>query len=165
MTIVIFSVEKPLRSGFTGPNAGLIFILNATQSDYYYPIRNTLGFNILVFNPSDFPDNQNGGLRQVFVNPDTETFFKLDATTVESTTDVLQYSPEQRGCLFEHELPEQYAGHYSYVDCLLKCKLRSIISLCGCAPFFWPTNFPDGTTSKVKCTLAHNVCLDRYKGK
>lgn len=133
--------------------------------DYYYPIRHTVGFNVFVFRSSDFPDAQTGGLVQLFVNPDTETFFKLDVTTIQSTTDTLQYSAKQRGCLFEHELYKQYAGHYSFADCLLKCKIRSILALCGCMPFFLPTNFPDGTTSDLKCTLAHNICMNRYKGE
>lgn len=157
-----YSVDKPARSEFDGPDSGLVFVLNASTADYYFPIRNTLGFNVLIFNPDDFPDQENGGMLQLLLNPNTEAFFKLDATTIESDSAVEQYSPEQRGCLFVHELPKQYAGHYSYVDCLLKCKLRKVMDLCGCAPFFLPNNFPDGTTSNVKCTLVHNKCLERY---
>lgn len=159
------STKKPLHSGFTGPNSGLILILNTTLNDYYYTLRNTLGFNVHVFNPQEYPDGQTGSFLQLFANPETEVFFKLTVTTVDSIPAVQQYSPEQRGCLFQHELHEQYAGLYSYADCLLKCKIKSIIALCNCMPFFLPTNFPDGTNSDVFCTLAHNECLSRYKGK
>lgn len=99
----------------------------------------------------------------MLINAGKFTDFKLKTTTIESKAAIEQYTPIQRGCLFEHELIEQYAGHYSFVDCLLKCKLRRLIQLCGCMPFFLPTNFPDGTVSPVKCNLAHNKCLDRYK--
>lgn len=124
-----------------------------------------VGFNVQIFNPSDFADVQNGGLTQLFVDTNTKAYFKVMPTTIESKRSIEQYSPVQRGCLFEHELFAQYAGHYSFVDCLLKCKLRSVISLCGCMPFFLPTNFPDGTVTPVKCTLAHNKCLERITRK
>lgn len=137
--------------------------MNTTTSDYYFSSGDHVGFNVQIFNPSDFADIQNGGLTHLVVNSNTKAYFKLIPTTIESKEAIEQYTPVQRGCLFEHELFKQYAGHYSFVDCLLKCKLRNIITLCGCMPFFLPTNFPDGTVTPVKCTLAHNKCLERYK--
>lgn len=160
-----FSAEEPLHTSYTGADSGLILLLNTTKRDYYYPLRNTLGFSVHVFNSREFPDVQTGSFLQLFVNPETEVFYKLDVTTVDAMLAVQQYSPVQRGCLFSHELGVQYGGHYSFADCLLKCKIKSIVNLCNCMPYFMPTNFPDGTTSDVKCTLAHNKCLNRYKGE
>lgn len=156
-------MQKPTKTALTGPETGLTFVLNATTSDYYFSIGEHVGFTVQIFNPSDFADIGNGGMTQLFVGTNQKSYFKLIATTLESKSAIEQYSPVQRGCLFEHELFQQYAGHYSFVDCLLKCKLRTIISLCGCMPFFLPTNFPDGTVTPVKCTLAHNKCLERWK--
>lgn len=158
-------MERPTRSGFTGSETGLSFVLNTTTSDYYYSTGDFIGFNVNIFNPSDFADIQNGGLTALFVNTNTMAYFKVKPSTIESKLAIEQYTPVQRGCLFEHELFDQYAGHYSFVDCLLKCKLQSIIKLCACMPFFLPTNFPDGTVTPVKCTLAHNKCMDRLKCK
>lgn len=118
-----------------------------------------------IFNSHEYPDVQTGSFLQLFANPETEVFFKLDVTTVDAILAVQQYSPEQRGCRFSNELSEQYGGHYSFADCLLKCKIKKIIALCNCMPFFLPNNFPDGTMSKISCTLAHNRCLNRYKGE
>ena len=137
-----WSVEKPLKTGFTGPSTGLTIILNTTTSDYYFSTGDHVGFNVQIFHPSDFADQQNGGLTQLFVDRNTKAVFKLIPTTLDSKSAIEAYSPIQRGCLFEHELFQQYAGHYSFVDCLLKCKLRNIITICGCMPFFLPTNFP-----------------------
>lgn len=152
-----------MKVDFTGIDTALTIVLNTTPSDYYFSVGDHIGFNILIFEPSDFADNQNGGLTQLLVNRNSRSHFKIIPTTIQSKSAIEQYSPVQRGCLFEHELFKQYAGHYSFVDCLLKCKLQSIIDLCGCMPFFLPTNFPDGTVTPVKCTLAHNKCLNRYK--
>lgn len=162
---VVHSQAEPIHSSTTGPDSGLILILNTTKADYLYPLRNTVGFNVHIFNSHEYPDGQTGSFVQLFVTPETEAFFKLDVTTIDAIPAVLQYSAEQRGCRFNHELDEQYGGYYSFADCLLKCKIKSIMALCDCMPFTLPTNFPDGTTSKVKCTLAHNRCLHRYKGE
>lgn len=146
-------------------DGGILVVLNATTNDYYYQLGNTGRFNVFIFRSSDFPDAQTGGLVQLVVNPDHETFYRLSVTTIDSLRDTLQYSPRQRGCLFEHELYSQYAGHYSFADCLLKCKLFHVLALCGCMPWFLPTNFPDGLTSDLKCTLTHNICMNRIKGE
>lgn len=131
-------LEKSSKTGFTGPETGLTFILNTTTSDYYFSTGDFVGFKVQICSPTEFPDVQNGGLTQLFVDTNTKSYFKLIPTTIDSKRAIEQYSPIQRGCLFEHELFEQYAGHYSFVDCLLKCKLRNIITLCGCMPFFLP---------------------------
>lgn len=157
------SVEKPKKVDFTGTETALTFVLNTTTSDYYYSIADFVGFQLYILDPDNYPDNQNGGLAQLMIGPNTRSYIRLMPSTILSKSAIEQYTPTQRGCLFEHELFDQYAGHYSFVDCLLKCKLRSVIELCGCIPWGLPTNFPDGTTTSVKCTLAHNKCLNRYK--
>lgn len=152
-------MQFSIKSGFVGPSAGLTFILNTSVADYYFPIYDFVGFNVFVFNADDFPDAVNGGVAQLQVEPNVEAFVRLNPTTLQSTSATEQYSPVQRGCLFDHELFDQYAGHYSHVDCLLKCKLRSIIALCGCMPFFLPTNFPVSNTLFDISSFSKNLSI------
>lgn len=159
----IESVERPNKTALTGSKLGLSFVLNTTTSDYYFSTGDHVGFDVMIFPPSNFGDAQNGAVTRLLVNTNTKSYFKLVPTTVQSKAAIEQYSPVQRGCLFEHELFGQYAGHYNFNDCLLKCKLRKIITACRCMPFFLPTNFPDDTVTPIKCTLAHNKCLNRWK--
>lgn len=65
-------------------------------------------------------------------------------------------------------MPVEYGGHYSFTDCLIKCKIRNYISLCGCIPFNLPTNFPDfppEIRKFMRCNLSHIRCLQKYKSK
>lgn len=140
-------------TGFVGPDTGLTFILNTTTSDYYFSTGDHVGFNVQILTATEFPDIQNGGLTQLFIDSNKKAYFKLIPTTIQSKSAIEQYSPVQRGCLFEHELFSQYAGHYSFVDCLLKCKLRNIINICGCMPFTLPTNFPDDVRGIMNLVL------------
>lgn len=121
---------------------------------------------IQLFNADDFPDITTGSFYEEAVSLSTEFFMRLDVTTLQAESEVKSFGISQRGCLFREELFEQFAGYYSYSECLLKCRIRSIIALCSCIPFFMPTNFPDGSTNNVvQCTLQHIFCLNRYRVK
>lgn len=112
-----------------------------------------------ICSATEYPDGSNGGLTQLIAQANTRSYFKLVPTTVRSKSSIEQYAPHQRGCLFKHELYEEYAGHYNMIDCLQKCKIQKAIALCHCMPFYMPTNFPGNITSPIKCTLADNKCL------
>lgn len=75
----------------------------------------------------------------------------------------------QRGCLFPQELPEEFGGRYKRSDCVVNCRVASIISLCNCLVFYLPlTNLAfleDGITQIPTCTLEHVPCLNRYRSK
>lgn len=156
-------MEKPKRIALVGSKLGLSFVLNTTTSDYYFSTEDHVGFTIQIFSPSNFADERNGDMTSILINTNTKSYLKLRPTTIQSKMAIHKYPSVRRGCLFEHELFEQYAGHYSFNDCLLKCKLRKLINVCDCMPFFLPTNFPDGTVTPIKCTLANNKCLNRWK--
>lgn len=153
------SKGKANKTGYIGPSYGLTVILNATSSDYYFSTGDHIGFYVNICTATEYPDPSNGGLAQLIVEANRRSYFKLVPTTVHSKSSIEQYSPRQRGCLFEHELFGQYAGHYNFVDCLQKCKIQKAVDVCRCMPWYMPTNFPDKTGSPIKCTLADNKCL------
>lgn len=66
--------------------------------------------------------------------------------------------------MYHHELKHEFGGHYSQSDCLLKCRLKNIMKLCNCVPFYLPTNFPD-TKTFHRCTLADVQCMHKYRGQ
>lgn len=136
--------------------------MNATTSDYHFSTGDHIGFYLDILTATAYPDVSNGGLAQLLVDANTRAYFKLLPTTIRSKSAIEQYSPKQRGCLFEHELFEQYAGHYNFIDCLQKCKIQKVIQLCNCMPFFMPNNFPGNFGSPIKCTLADNKCLQQW---
>lgn len=82
----------------------MTFVLNTTTSDYYFPLGDSIGFIVYVFSADDYVDNQNGGFVKMLLNPDVEAFFKLKPTTIDSKPATEQYSPVQRGCLFDRNI-------------------------------------------------------------
>lgn len=68
--------------------------------------------------------------------------------------------------MFGYERADEFNGEYTFPKCLLKCKLKSILDLCNCIPYFMPDSYEDlikNTTAR--CTLAHVPCLNKYRSK
>lgn len=164
----LFRFTKPKRTCFIGAQNGLTVLLNTSAADYFYPIRNSIGFALAITSPWVFADESSGLVQRIIVPGRTEVFVGLDMRTVLAGEEVMAVPIEQRACLFEHELPHEYGGHYSYNDCLTKCKIRNYVSLCGCMPFNLPINFPDFEAEMRPygwCNLSHLKCLHQYKSE
>ncbi|XP_067004275.2 sodium channel protein Nach [Anabrus simplex] len=153
-------VDDGVRVNSPGYQMGLSVVLNPEPEDYYYPLISSIGTKILVYNPRDFPDTPSGGLIEKLVPLRSEVFYRIEATTVESMPDVQEFALDQRGCLFQSELSEEFSGYYSYSDCLMNCRVKSINTLCKCVPFYMPK------TSNIRdCDLLDIPCLNRYREK
>lgn len=160
------SLPKPIRNFQMGPDKGLVVLLNTSTVDYYYSTKNSDGFTISINSPSEFPDESSGNFNRYILKNRTEAYVKLDVIALRANAAVESCSVKQRGCLFRHERLVEFGGQYSFNDCLLKCKIRSLITLCGCIPFNLPVNFPDFSKEMrtfLRCNLAHVKCLNRYK--
>ena len=144
---------------------GLILILNATTADYFYAEENTIGFNIKLFGTQRIPDTSMGEMEEFHVCPGEDVNVKLKLVSQHTTEDVRAYSIAKRGCYFPYEHKE---AAFDRSECLLKCKIRSIQSLCDCMPFFSSDKelkFTRQDKVNEQCSLAHVECLERYMGK
>lgn len=96
-------------------------------------------FQIIVFNPHDFPDGSSGGVTEVLAMPQTETYVDVTAASFFSTSYVERFPREKRKCIFAKETQTKYGGTlYTYSDCIVDCKANEMYKLCGCRPFFYP---------------------------
>ncbi|KAL7030503.1 hypothetical protein ACKWTF_006687 [Chironomus riparius] len=153
----------PYHNEITGPDMGLIVVLNSFSNDYFYNIRNTMGFHVFIHNPLEYPDTQTGTAIERLVLPGQEIFIRVDASSITSTRDILGYKAEKRQCLFADE-KKAYNGKYTRSECLLNCKIRSVKALCDCVPFQYPVLVKSSTQNKV-CTLQHVSCLNKYESE
>lgn len=71
----------------------------------------------------------------------------------------------QRGCLFRNELLK-YGGSYGRSQCVAACRIRSMLALCKCVPFFMVTTGTVASDRSITiCNLQHVACLNKYKSK
>lgn len=120
---------------------------------------------VQIFQPLYFPVNSNGGVSEILISPGEDIHLNMYVNSLLSESSVRSYSVLKRKCYFEDENFEQYGDHYSYSECLSKCKLRSIEALCSCVPFYTPVNILERNETVIYCSLAHVACLERYRGK
>lgn len=150
----------------TGIGKGLKVVINASTSDYLYPLFTNDGFNVHIFYPHDYPDPSAGLIIKRFVEPLMESFIQMRVIIVKALESVHFFSEDQRGCRFPEDFVEEYNKFYSYSDCLVKCRVHSLIALCGCVPFFLPRNFQDpAMATSPMCNLNHLPCLDKYRSE
>jgi hypothetical protein len=48
---------------------GLTVLVNLSDSDYFYPLKNFLGATTLIFDPQEFADSGTGGVSEIAVEP------------------------------------------------------------------------------------------------
>ena len=158
--------KKPRSPSGIGPDQGLTILLNLSHSDYFYPLKNFVGATALIFDPREFPDSATGGVKEVPIEPMQEVRITLNIVTKVAVEEVQRYGIDKRQCMFPTDALEEYNGNYVFGDCLVKCKLRSIVALCKCKPFNMPTNFHDMLVSDLPfCSLANIECLNKYRIK
>ncbi|CRK88708.1 CLUMA_CG002364, isoform A [Clunio marinus] len=154
---------KPLGIGRT---MGITVLLNLSTSDYFYQSKSFNGATVLIFNPQEFADITSGGVGIIPVQAYHESNIAVQITTKVAEREVQSYSIEKRECMFPSDNADEYNGDYIYSDCLVKCKLKSVLALCNCVPFNSPTNFHDVPTAHLPfCNLDHVGCLSKYRVK
>ncbi|OXU20265.1 hypothetical protein TSAR_015195 [Trichomalopsis sarcophagae] len=151
------------RSTLVNPEYGLSVILNSRIDDYYYKSMPSNGFKILIYSSLDYPDAPSGSLKQVFVPPKSQVFVSMDATSLHSAPEVMEYDVSARNCLFNTEQNKIFKGYYSYSDCIIYCRIRDILRLCKCVPFFYPRL--DDFDSPKSCNLDDLPCLKEFTTK
>jgi hypothetical protein len=120
----------------------------------------------MIFDPQEFADASTGGVREVPVEPNQEVRITLNIKTKIAVDEVQRYTIEKRQCMFPNDSPEEYLGNYVYGDCLVKCKLKSVVALCKCKFYNAPTNFHDVNIDDLPfCSLSNVQCLNKYRIK
>ncbi|KAK7792769.1 hypothetical protein R5R35_004882 [Gryllus longicercus] len=80
----------------------------------------------------------------VDVSPQHEWMYQLkklsfSAKQTYTTSEARQLSIRQRRCVFPDEIKLDTDSIYTYTSCMSQCRLRRLLKLCGCAPFFYAT--------------------------
>uniref|UniRef100_A0A336KSU2 CSON015353 protein n=1 Tax=Culicoides sonorensis TaxID=179676 RepID=A0A336KSU2_CULSO len=163
-------LDVPRNSTYTGPDMGLILLVLGQPNDYYYQQHSRVGFNVLIHNPYDYPDAPSGGVVQIPAMLGRETFIRVDANRIDADPFIVNYSPETRKCLFDadyHKMSTKFGGTYSRSQCMVYCRMKSVMALCDCVLFNMPIDifFNDNGTSLQICNLNHVACLNKYKIK
>lgn len=139
---------------------GLVLVLNASTSDYFYVGDSSNGFTIQIFDNQRIPDFATGEVAEFHVDAGDDIDIKLNLVSQITTSEAHNHPPLKRGCYFTNDKKEAI---YGLAGCLMNCKILSIESLCECIPFY--AYDPNNNQSLTQCTLSHAECLERYRSK
>lgn len=113
----------------TGATYGLVVVVNTSTADYYYPIKNSIGFSISIHSPSEFPDETSGPLQRVVLNSRTEAYVMLGVNTVKADAGVASSPPVQVIIhVFAYQNIEKYQIYFSETACLSMRFLMNMVA-------------------------------------
>ncbi|KAF5306574.1 hypothetical protein FQR65_LT07301 [Abscondita terminalis] len=142
---------------------GLSVVVHHDVDDYFYPLLSSAGALIDIFNARDFPDATSGSLQQRLIAVGVEIFFEITATVIYAVPEVKKYSISTRKCIFPEESKTLFGTRYSRSDCLLDCRIKSMMALCQCVPFTY-VGLLNGSRLP-QCNLLDIPCLYKYQHK
>ncbi|XP_045776921.1 sodium channel protein Nach-like [Maniola jurtina] len=151
------------RQYLPGQLNGLNVILDPMVDDYSYTLFNMFGFEVLIYDATHYADHNSGSMIQRIAQPGQAAFFEIYAVKQIATEEVRKYPPTTRKCLFRDDIKERYFNMYSYSACIVRCRIKTLKSLCKCVPYY--VHDLDDNYQYPKCTIDHLGCLNRYKEK
>ncbi|KAK4878227.1 hypothetical protein RN001_010733 [Aquatica leii] len=143
--------------------SGLSVIVRHDADDYFYPLVSSSGTIVDVFNAYEFPDVTSGSLQKRLVPVGVEIFLRLSATVIYSMPEVKKYSIAKRKCVFPEESKTMFGARYSRSDCLLDCRIKSMMALCQCVPLTYVTVL--NGSFLPQCSFLDIPCLYKYQHK
>ncbi|CAD6993459.1 unnamed protein product [Ceratitis capitata] len=163
-----FYQNRNIRDRLVNTDMGLTVVLNTSHKDDFVSVLKVDGYIVIVHNPEVFADTTSGESRELFLTYGEESFLALHALLVFTDPSLSSFSPITRKCYFENEFSHYEMGsqwNYSFSNCITRCRIRSMVALCNCIPFYMDTKLLIETDGVIYCTLQHVPCLLSYKFK
>ncbi|GFG37849.1 hypothetical protein Cfor_04939 [Coptotermes formosanus] len=126
---------RPRRTSTSGMWSGLRIQINTFPE--HVPPRHesdkSAGVLVFVTSPYDFP------VAGTDVTSGSTAHVSLSAQVTYTTPQVLDLTPDRRGCLYENESQSLGFPSYRHGNCIAQCHLDSTYMHCNCTPYFYPT--------------------------
>ncbi|EDV94098.1 GH25070 [Drosophila grimshawi] len=141
---------------------GIQFVLQDTTPDDHTEIYlSNTAFRLLIFPKEDYATVQSNNNGEILVDHNTIVEVPIQPKFFDSSEAVRGVTPQIRRCYFPEEgtrlLNQSY---YSLDECLLLCRIESMVQHCGCA------SAPLTGSSNVNvsyCTLLDLPCLMKWR--
>lgn len=158
-----------LRARGSDIHAGLSMVVHTDLDDYFYTTMATTGANIHIFDSNSFPETSSGGLQERILTTGVELYIKLSGRVISTVKEVKKYPIANRMCKFVDESSPIFGKPYTFANCILECRLHSVLALCECIPFNYINAYSASHSNKEvlppQCTLLDVPCLNKYKDK
>ena len=160
-----WAIEKGAEVGKAN---GLSLLLDAETFDYTFHLKAGEGFKIAVHHHLDQPILS---LKEVDISPGSVFQVAVTPTLMSTTPEAIsRFSPRERGCYVEKELPLKYLPErfyrYEMSNCLFEAAYERVLKECRCLPSFHAPieAIEDGYNATSTCKGPSLSCMKRILG-
>ncbi|KXJ77947.1 hypothetical protein RP20_CCG006004 [Aedes albopictus] len=123
-----------IRLSGAGKHVGLSVMVDIAPERYMAPTKSYYGAEIFVHSPNDFPADSDF---EDTLQPGWDVDFCVTPIPIESSPSLERVPLSQRKCFMPNEGILQSNNTFSLNLCMSECRLRTIIKLCSCVPFYY----------------------------
>lgn len=116
-------------------NAGLELLVHPESWNYKSFTEPIYGFYLFIHHPEDFIDFPT---EWSTFQPSYHIKILILPDTLRSDENIRSLQYKQRQCIFQNENFLEFSNEYSYWSCLAECRMREILKICNCIPFYYP---------------------------
>lgn len=129
---------------------GLSVMIDIQPENYMAPVKSYYGADIFIHSAKDFP-----GVSDFVATaqPGWDVDLGVTPMPIDSSDSLQQIPLMQRRCFMENEGKLQSSKSFSLNLCMSECRLRTVIEMCNCVPFY----YADFSKSSQRCP--YNNCL------
>ncbi|XP_055530563.1 sodium channel protein Nach-like [Wyeomyia smithii] len=149
-----------IRLSGAGKHVGLSVTVDIQPGNYMAPIKSFYGAEVFVHNPQDFPADSDF---EDTLQPGWDVDLCVTPLPISSSSSLRRVPLEQRQCFMENEGKLQSNSQFSLNLCMSECRLRTIIRLCKCVPFFYADFNITEAENVPLCTLQSVDCLRHFR--
>ncbi|CAH1116195.1 unnamed protein product [Phaedon cochleariae] len=148
----------PKRALRIGAKGALLVVMKTHVSDIEYECASDeSGYRVRLHLPSNFPDVTDN---HFLVPLDNRVSAAIIPHMIKTSEGVKMFDVTKRDCYFQSERSLEFFKIYSQEHCMMECRGKYVLKICGCVDFFMPRR-PDTPI----CLLQDIECLEEATSK
>ncbi|KAG6446862.1 pickpocket protein 28 [Manduca sexta] len=146
----------PWRPKGIGTQHGLSLILDANIPEYYCASTKSVGFKILLHNPTETPKIRNVG--EIY-GPGIEARVAIRPRILDAVPSLRSIDVTKRLCLFSSEKELGFFRTYTLKNCEMECEARAMLDICDCVLYYMPKNKTTRVCGKADAKCYSNTTI------
>ncbi|XP_049542723.1 pickpocket protein 11-like [Anopheles darlingi] len=152
---------RPKQLSGAGRHVGLSLLIDVQPDTYMAPTKSFYGAEVYVHDSHDFPSDAD---YEHVLQPGWDVAMSVVPLPIESSSTMRQVPEEMRNCFLADEDDDAvWTQHFNLNVCLAECRLRTIIKLCNCVPFYYVDMNIEESKNVTVCALFNSRCLRFFR--
>ncbi|XP_050073010.1 pickpocket protein 11-like [Anopheles maculipalpis] len=152
--------HRPKRLSGAGRHVGLSILIDVEPDTYMAPTKSYYGAEVYIHDSGDFPSDADF---EHVAQPGWDVIMSVIPIPIESSSTMSQVSANMRKCFLPEESNAQSKEKFNLNGCMAECRLRTILRLCNCVPFYYADLHIAEGREQDMCALKHVSCLHYFR--